>query len=151
MLFNICKIKLFKFTLLGLISFFKGDDDPLVQYCDLMLVAGMSLCRVNNSQDKDCRPFESQEIVTRALNECEKRKKYSIIMNNCEHFVTWCRYGTRISSQSSMAKSLAVGTAAAVVSGSGLAGVAACTACFIVCKKASKTWNKLARNRWSPY
>ena len=45
-----------------------------------------------------CRPYSTEEIVKRAESELGK-KGYNILFKNCEHFVTWCRYGKEISQQ----------------------------------------------------
>ena len=42
--------------------------------------------------------FHADEIALRALN-CVGEQEYHILWNNCEHFVNWCRTGTRESQQ----------------------------------------------------
>jgi hypothetical protein len=37
-------------------------------------------------------PFEADEIVARAMSRLGERR-YSLLVNNCEHFVSWCRLG----------------------------------------------------------
>ncbi|CAJ0602569.1 unnamed protein product, partial [Cylicocyclus nassatus] len=66
--------------------------------CDpLFDVAGQSLVRINNGLDANHRPFPPTIVVDRALLQLGARN-YNLFLNNCEHFVNWCRYGIRISS-----------------------------------------------------
>ncbi|XP_014012272.1 lecithin retinol acyltransferase [Salmo salar] len=44
------------------------------------------------------RPLDSEEIARRA-EEMVGKIRYSLLWNNCEHFVTYCRYGSAISIQ----------------------------------------------------
>uniref|UniRef100_A0A674APU3 Lecithin retinol acyltransferase-like n=1 Tax=Salmo trutta TaxID=8032 RepID=A0A674APU3_SALTR len=44
------------------------------------------------------RPLDSEEIARRA-EEMVGKIPYSLLWNNCEHFVTYCRYGSAISIQ----------------------------------------------------
>lgn len=115
-----------------------------------MLVVGTSLCRVNNSKDSEYQPFEPHVIVNRALTAFD-RKKYNLVLTNCEHFATWCRYGTKISVQSSLLKSTAVGAAAVLATGYSFAGFAAGGIFFLACKQANKYWNRLAREHDIPW
>ncbi|KAG7382852.1 retinoic acid receptor responder (tazarotene induced) 3 [Phytophthora pseudosyringae] len=43
-------------------------------------------------------PFSRDEIVERARGELGATG-YNLVMNNCEHFVTWVRYGRAVSPQ----------------------------------------------------
>ena len=45
-----------------------------------------------------CRPYSEQEIVKRAKSKLGEQG-YNILFQNCEHFVTWCRYGKESSQQ----------------------------------------------------
>ena len=45
-----------------------------------------------------CRPYSKEEIVKRAKSNLGEQG-YNILLKNCEHFVTWCRYGKEISQQ----------------------------------------------------
>ncbi|MFH4983721.1 hypothetical protein AB6A40_010430 [Gnathostoma spinigerum] len=84
---------------------------------ELSEVAGSDPCRINNGFDAECRPLPPPIIVERANLKLGHRQ-YSLLFNNCEHFVKYCRYGKRGSDQALIAKSLLVGSAAFVVSGS---------------------------------
>lgn len=42
--------------------------------------------------------YSSDEVVRRALNRVGEQE-YHLLWNNCEHFVTWCRSGRRVSRQ----------------------------------------------------
>lgn len=51
-----------------------------------------------DSRLSDARAMDGEEVARRA----ERRVghvAYSLLWNNCEHFVTWCRYGTPVSLQ----------------------------------------------------
>ncbi|CAJ0602515.1 unnamed protein product [Cylicocyclus nassatus] len=86
--------------------------------CDsIASVAGDDLVRVNNGQDADHDPFPPTIVVERATLQLGAGN-YNLVLNNCEHFVKWCRYGNRISSQAVAAKSLLLGTALAAVGAS---------------------------------
>ena len=45
-----------------------------------------------------CRPYSEEEIVKRAKSKLGE-KGYNVLFKNCEHFVTWCRYGKESSQQ----------------------------------------------------
>ncbi|PIO62029.1 metallo-beta-lactamase domain protein, partial [Teladorsagia circumcincta] len=67
--------------------------------CDpLLAVAGENLVRINNAHDIDHQPFPPRIVVERATLQLGSGN-YNIFLNNCEHFVKWCRYGNRISGQ----------------------------------------------------
>ncbi|KAK6062265.1 NC domain protein, partial [Cooperia oncophora] len=67
--------------------------------CDsLMAVAGEDMVRINNAHDIDHQPFPPRIVVERATLQLGSGN-YNIFLNNCEHFVKWCRYGNRISGQ----------------------------------------------------
>lgn len=53
---------------------------------------------VDNSGDSRKKPFSPETIVERALSKTGKCT-YDLLKNNCEHFVTWCRYGDGESKQ----------------------------------------------------
>ncbi|KAK6747041.1 hypothetical protein RB195_000344 [Necator americanus] len=83
--------------------------------CDpLLAVAGDDLVRINNGHDADHRPFPPRIIVERATMQLGSGN-YNLVLNNCEHFVKWCRYGNRISGQAVAAKSLLLGSALAAM------------------------------------
>lgn len=65
---------------------------------ELREIARESRCRINNGKDKFYQPLPKKEIVARACSEIGKRK-YNLLHTNCEHFATWCRFGTKSSSQ----------------------------------------------------
>ncbi|XP_076361140.1 lethal (1) G0469 NlpC/P60 domain-containing protein isoform X2 [Tachypleus tridentatus] len=69
----------------------------------LQVVWGDSKARINNSKDSEYLPFNQRKIIQRAvkeMNECSiGQSDFNIVSNNCEHFVTYCRYGTGFSEQ----------------------------------------------------
>lgn len=50
------------------------------------------------------RPLASEEVALRA-ERLLGRVPYSLLWNNCEHFVTYCRYGTAVSMQTDQVRS----------------------------------------------
>ncbi|KIH69128.1 NC domain protein [Ancylostoma duodenale] len=81
--------------------------------CDpLAAVAGDDLVRINNGHDADHQPFPPTIVVERATMQLGSGN-YNLVLNNCEHFVKWCRYGNRLSGQAVAAKSLILGSALA--------------------------------------
>ncbi|XP_012946933.1 phospholipase A and acyltransferase 3 [Aplysia californica] len=52
----------------------------------------------NNSKDEEWNPLAVGEIIKRAKQRLGK-VQYSLLSNNCEHFVNWCRYGKSESDQ----------------------------------------------------
>ncbi|KAK1931939.1 Lecithin retinol acyltransferase [Phytophthora citrophthora] len=48
--------------------------------------------------DHDLHPLEGEEVVKRAMS-CLGETQYSYLGHNCEHFVTWARYGFGASPQ----------------------------------------------------
>ncbi len=69
----------------------------------LVSVAGKSLCRVNNleeaAQRRNLTARSVEEIIKTAEEMVNNKKKYRIFHDNCEHFATYCRYGTGFSLQ----------------------------------------------------
>ncbi|XP_078658220.1 uncharacterized protein LOC144903705 [Branchiostoma floridae x Branchiostoma belcheri] len=61
-------------------------------------IVGDSLARINNYLDKERDPLPGPEIVRRAREKLGD-VGYNLLSKNCEHFVTWCRYGVEISHQ----------------------------------------------------
>ena len=87
------------------------------------------------------RAYSPDEIVRRALNRVGERD-YHLLWNNCEHFVTWCRSGRRVSRQTERFV-----TAAGVASKLALyAGTAAATK--LVGKIAPKPVARALTTRW---
>ena len=85
--------------------------------------------------------YPPDEVVRRALNRVGERD-YHLLWNNCEHFVTWCRSGRRISRQTERFV-----TAAGVASKLALyAGTAAATK--LVGKVAPKPVARALTTRW---
>ncbi|CAM4835857.1 unnamed protein product [Rotaria magnacalcarata] len=56
------------------------------------------VARINNFKDNQWKILPKNEIVERARM-CVGRYPYHVLSNNCEHLVTWCRYGRRLSGQ----------------------------------------------------
>ncbi|XP_066299031.1 phospholipase A and acyltransferase 3-like [Branchiostoma lanceolatum] len=64
-------------------------------------VVGNSLVEINNRLDSwfmGWAPLPRKKIVKRARSKLGE-VGYSTMMNNCEHFATWCRYGVAQSDQ----------------------------------------------------
>lgn len=137
--------------IVGLFFLYVDGYYTFVQYSDLTILAGTSMCWVNNLKDKDFKPFEPHEVCSRALYQCETVPSFNLITKNSEHFATWCRYGTKISYQSTKVVTLALGTGVAVVSGSVLKGVAVSVSYFIIYNATEKIWNRFTREWWSSF
>lgn len=65
---------------------------------EFLAVARDSQCRVNNGLDATVDPLPPNVVVDRAITQLGRRK-YNILFSNCEHFVKWCRYGSKRSDQ----------------------------------------------------
>lgn len=57
--------------------------------------------RINNELDRKWMPRNCAEIILKAMQLMNSRPQepYSLLQNNCEHFVNLCRYGQRFSRQ----------------------------------------------------
>ncbi|VDO87767.1 unnamed protein product [Haemonchus placei] len=105
----------------GKVDSLSGGPSSLIKACTaqvrcdpLLSIAREDLVRINNAHDVDHQPFPPRIVVERAVLQLGSGN-YSIFMNNCEHFVKWCRYGNRISGQAVAVKSVLLGTALAAV------------------------------------
>ncbi|XP_067876214.1 lecithin retinol acyltransferase-like [Heterodontus francisci] len=57
-------------------------------------------CIIVNHMDTVCKkPALPNEEVARRAEKLVGSTEYSLLWNNCEHFVTYCRYGTAVSVQ----------------------------------------------------
>ncbi|VDM52996.1 unnamed protein product [Angiostrongylus costaricensis] len=119
--------------------------------CDkLMDVAGEDLVRVNNAHDADHQPFPPSIIVERATLKLGSGD-YNLVMNNCEHFVKWCRYGNKISGQAVAIKSLALATTLACFGVPPLAAVGAGVAFLALATPVSKLANRYFGSNFSMF
>ncbi|XP_017666144.1 PREDICTED: phospholipid-metabolizing enzyme A-C1-like isoform X2 [Lepidothrix coronata] len=66
-------------------------------------VVGNNGYRVNNKYDHSCPPFSVKDIIRRAEIYIDTEVTYDLLESNCEHFVTWLRYGERVSIQAKRA------------------------------------------------
>ncbi|KAL3870944.1 hypothetical protein ACJMK2_038972 [Sinanodonta woodiana] len=73
-------------------------NKALVKLEDFWNVALGSKAKVNLNKDRKMRPLRKGEIVDRALSKLG-RIGYNVMWSNCEHFASWCRYGTEKSEQ----------------------------------------------------
>ncbi|NXK70853.1 HRSL1 enzyme, partial [Sylvietta virens] len=62
-------------------------------------VAGNDKWRVNNKYDRSRTPRPVKEIIQRAEQWIDREVPYDVLDRNCEHFVTWLRYGEAASDQ----------------------------------------------------
>ena len=68
--------------------------------------------------DRTKKPLLAYEIIQRAESAVGKCKgEYNLVINNCEHFANWCRYGKPVSKQvdSAITAVSAIGTLALVM------------------------------------
>ncbi|VDN89854.1 unnamed protein product [Brugia pahangi] len=84
---------------------------------ELITVANGDSCRINNSLDKEKKPFPPAVVVDRALLMLGKTN-YNLLLNNCEHFAKYCRYGLKESKQATVAKIIIVISATYCMTGS---------------------------------
>jgi HRAS-like suppressor 3 len=85
-----------------------GNSKTTIKLDLLKDVCGESLCRINNlekaAQTIGLKPRTVGAILNDAYEMLEKEFVYHPINNNCEHFVTRCRFGSKFSEQASAAK-----------------------------------------------
>ncbi|XP_032553919.1 phospholipase A and acyltransferase 1-like [Chiroxiphia lanceolata] len=62
-------------------------------------VVGNNDWEVNNKYDRSRTPLPVEEIIRRAKGCIDKEVTYDLLESNCEHFVTWLRYGEADCSQ----------------------------------------------------
>jgi hypothetical protein len=67
---------------------------------------------------KSASSFDVEAIMSRAASRLEEMR-YSTVLNNCEHFVSWCRTGRRESKQVRRAITAATTLAVAAVTVAG--------------------------------
>uniref|UniRef100_UPI00358FD02E phospholipase A and acyltransferase 1-like n=1 Tax=Myxine glutinosa TaxID=7769 RepID=UPI00358FD02E len=78
-------------------SVFSGT--PTVKKDKLKIVVGVHRYRINNKYDHRYEPLPAKVIVERALSRVGQDISFSVLSNNCEHFVTLLRYGRPVSQQ----------------------------------------------------
>ncbi|XP_019578653.2 phospholipase A and acyltransferase 1 [Rhinolophus sinicus] len=66
-------------------------------------VAGNDTYRINNKYDETYTPLPIEEVMQRSEFVIGQEVKYNTLINNCEHFVTWLRYGEGVSEQANRA------------------------------------------------
>ncbi|KAM3725893.1 Phospholipase A and acyltransferase [Dirofilaria immitis] len=93
------------------------SDQIQIRRDELITVANGDSCRVNNSLDKGKRPFPPVIVVDRALRMLGKTN-YNLLLNNCEHFAKYCRYGLKESNQATVAKIIIISSATYCITGS---------------------------------
>uniref|UniRef100_A0A0N5BI24 LRAT domain-containing protein n=1 Tax=Strongyloides papillosus TaxID=174720 RepID=A0A0N5BI24_STREA len=82
-------------------------NDVSIRIDNLYDFSGESLVRINNSMDKNHKPFPKEVIVERAKRRVGETE-YDVLSNNCEHFVKWARYGLPISEQAIVAEAMVI-------------------------------------------
>jgi len=113
---------------------------------DLMDVCRESRCRVNNSADRQLNAYPPNDIVERAVFQLGARN-YNILWSNCEHFVKWCRYGSKRSDQATLIKSCLIGATALVVSNFSLvAGISTAAIGYGTFHLANRVYHRMHRN-----
>lgn len=74
------------------------STDFCVQEDNYRDVAGTSKLKINNSKDTRYMASPGRVIKERALSMVGSTY-YNIVLHNCEHFASWCRYGKAVSDQ----------------------------------------------------
>ncbi|XP_027488415.1 phospholipid-metabolizing enzyme A-C1-like [Corapipo altera] len=64
-------------------------------------VVGNNDWKVNKKYDCSYTPLPVKEIIKRAESYIDREVTYDLLDKNCEHFVTWLRYGESVSDQAS--------------------------------------------------
>jgi hypothetical protein len=86
----------------------EGDWKATIKRDLLKDVCGKSLCRINNlgkaAKKRGLRPRSVDNILKAAYKMLNEKSDYHPIDNNCEHFVTSCRFGSRFSEQALAAR-----------------------------------------------
>ncbi|XP_072826264.1 phospholipase A and acyltransferase 4-like isoform X1 [Vicugna pacos] len=62
-------------------------------------VVGSCRYRINNYLDQQCSPWPLHKILKSAYEKIGEDREYCLICKNCEHFVTYLRYGKAHCSQ----------------------------------------------------
>ncbi|XP_048245594.1 phospholipase A and acyltransferase 3-like isoform X2 [Haliotis rufescens] len=73
-------------------------NDVKVREDSFWKVAGGDEVDVSNDKDDRWDPYPPDEIVERAKSRLD-RVGYNLVLFNCEHFTSWCRYGKSQSDQ----------------------------------------------------
>lgn len=81
------------FTICG-----KSFNKAFVRIDDFWNVVLDSKAKKNNSKDKKMRPLSPTEIIQRAKEKLGAIG-YNVLWSNCEHFASYCRYGSSKSEQ----------------------------------------------------
>lgn len=96
-------------------------DCAMVKKEPLRRVVGSDKYKINNKYDTRFPPLPVDEIICRAKAEVGTVMSYSVLGQNCEHFVTGLRYGTAVSDQvrdgAMLLGGTAIGTLAVVAVG----------------------------------
>jgi hypothetical protein len=86
----------------------EGDWKATIRRDKLKDVCGKCLCRINNlekaAQRRNLKPRSVDTILKDAFKMLNEKFDYDPIENNCEHFATGCRFGSRFSEQALAAK-----------------------------------------------
>ena len=99
-----------------------GNEKACVKRENFWNVAKHSKAKKNNDKDRHQRPSSGEDIKERAVSKIGSTS-YSVLLNNCEHFATWCRYGKGESQQLNAAVNVveqSVGTVAVVAGGAAI-------------------------------
>ncbi|PVD22523.1 hypothetical protein C0Q70_18337 [Pomacea canaliculata] len=98
---------------------FSGEcySKATVRVDNFLDVAGRDKAKRNNCLDGEKRPLSPQEIVQKAWSRLND-VGYNVLIKNCEHFATSCRYGEASSDQVDFwVKTAAIGATAALAGG----------------------------------
>ncbi|CAK6965380.1 phospholipase A and acyltransferase 4-like [Scomber scombrus] len=99
----VVELVVMEITSSGVSSAVSGGVAGAVRKIKLQDVVNRDKWQKNNAKhprnDNTLKPRPEQEIVNEALSYVGKDMNYTVATWNCEHFATWCRYGTGLSLQ----------------------------------------------------
>ncbi|KAK7487186.1 hypothetical protein BaRGS_00021538, partial [Batillaria attramentaria] len=74
-------------------------DKAVIKGDDFWTVVGDDRAEIENMLDKWLKPYPAEVVLARATRDSSDERRYNVLTNNCEHFVTSCRYGYAYSEQ----------------------------------------------------
>ncbi|KAK7487201.1 hypothetical protein BaRGS_00021553 [Batillaria attramentaria] len=79
------------------------NNKAVIREDDFWKIVKAGVADIDNMFDEWTRPYPPDAVVSRARSKLGQ-KGYNLMTDNCEHFVTWCRYGFTTSEQVEVVK-----------------------------------------------